>query len=96
VATLLAAGPATAQGWTAEKCSRYGQAWQDTIARLGTAGLGQAFLSAHQAFLDSGCRADVRRACPRSPAEIAVADRMTVLALNAGIAGTFLPFLCRP
>jgi len=92
---LLAALPAHAQSRTDEKCAAYTRAWDDTLAQRGTAGLSQDFLDAHRAFLASGCRADVRHACPRSPAEIAIADRMTLLALNARIAGTFLPFLCR-
>ena len=91
---LLATPPAAAQGWAEEKCARYAQAWEQSVARFGTQGLGADFLGAHRAFIASGCRSDVRAACPRSPAEIAMADRMTLLALNAGISGTFLPFLC--
>ena len=92
---LLAATPAAAQSRTDEKCATYARAWDDTLAQRGTTGLSAEFLGAHRAFLDSGCRSDVRAACPRSPAEITMADRMTLLALNARIAGTFLPFLCR-
>jgi len=33
--------------------------------------------------------------CPRSPEEFARADIMTILAMNAGMASTFLPFACR-
>jgi hypothetical protein len=93
---LLAGAPAAAQGRAEEKCARYAQLWELSVARFGTQGLGPDFLAAHQAFIGSGCRSDVRSAGPRSPAEIAMADRMTLLALNAGISGTFLPFLCRP
>jgi hypothetical protein len=96
MAALLAlpfAGPAQAQDWPAEKCRRYGEAWSAATQRLGTAGLSPGFLAAHAAFIASGCRE--RAACPRSPAEIAMADTMTLLALNAGMSGTFLPFICR-
>ena len=96
---LLAIGwpaAATAQSGSDEKCARYTRAWEESVARLGVAGLSPEFVGAHAAFIASGCRSDVRHACPRGPAEIAMADRMTLLALNAGISGTFLPFLCRP
>ena len=93
-AALLCAGPAWARDWQAEKCRRYGEAWAAASERLGTAGLSPGFLAAHGAFLASGCRE--RTACPRSQAEIAMADTLTLLALNAGMSGTFLPFICRP
>lgn len=57
-------------------------------------GLSPEFVAAHAAFLASGCRA--RAACPRREEEVAMADLMTILAVNAGISGTFLPFVCRP
>jgi hypothetical protein len=93
-AALICAGPAWARDWPAEKCRRYSEAWVAATQRIGTVGLSAEFLAAHGAFLASGCRE--RAACPRSRAEIAMADTMTVLALNAGMSGTFLPFICRP
>jgi hypothetical protein len=33
--------------------------------------------------------------CPRSPAELAMADVMSAAAVNAGATGSFLPFACR-
>ncbi len=90
---LLAASPALAQDWPAEKCRRYSEAWDTATQHRGTAGLSPAFLAAHAAFLGSGCRE--RAACPRSLEDIAMADTMTLLALNAGMSGTFLPFICR-
>ncbi|BDG74191.1 hypothetical protein [Roseomonas fluvialis] len=94
LAGLVFATGAAAQDWPAEKCRRYTQAWSAATQRLGTEGMSPAFLAAHAAFIASGCRD--RAACPRSPAEIAMADTMTLLALNAGMSGTFLPFICRP
>ncbi|NMJ40472.1 hypothetical protein GWK16_04410 [Roseomonas sp. JC162] len=91
---LFAAQPAAARSWTEEKCELYGQAWAEAVRQRGTAGLSPGFLAAHQAFLASGCRD--RGACPRSAGEIAMADLMTVAAVNARISGTFLPFICRP
>ena len=91
------AGPrpeASVRSWTEEKCARYGKGWSELVARRGTSGLGEAFLARHEAFLASGClaRGDV---CPRSAAELDVANILTILAMNAGTASTFLPFACR-
>jgi hypothetical protein len=90
---LLVAAPTQAQDWPAEKCRRYAQAWDAAAEHRGTQGLSPGFLAAHATFLASGCRE--RAVCPRSAAEIAMADTMTLLALNAGMSGTFLPFICR-
>ncbi len=82
------------QSWSEEKCERYKKAWSDVIARRGLRGLGQKFLASHEAFLRSGCtaRADV---CPRSGEELETANILTIAAMNAGMASTFLPFACR-
>jgi hypothetical protein len=83
-----------ARSWTEEKCARYSKVWAELVARWGTAGLGEVFFARHEAFLASGClaRGDV---CPRSAAELDVANILTILATNAGTASTFLPFACR-
>jgi hypothetical protein len=91
---VLVAPTAWAQDWPAEKCRRYAEAWGAAARQQGTVGLSRDFLEAHAAFIASGCRE--RTTCPRSPAEIAMADTLTLLALNAGMSGTFLPFVCRP
>jgi hypothetical protein len=85
---------ASPRSWPDEKCARYRAAWDEAQRRMGRDGLGAEFLARHQAFLDSGCtlRADV---CPRSKAELHIANTLTLRALNAGMAGTFLPFACR-
>jgi hypothetical protein len=80
--------------WTEVKCARYRKAWTDALARRGEQGLGREFIERHEAFLASCCtaRADV---CPRSPEELDLANILTILAMNAGTASTFLPFACR-
>jgi hypothetical protein len=93
LAAPLHAQPAPDNG-TAVKCERYGKAWTQAMARIGRDGLSPAFLERHAAFLASGCtaRADV---CARSEREIAVANAMIIMAMNAGMASTFPPFYCR-
>lgn len=80
--------------WTREKCARYTSAWEEAQRRIGTDGLSEDFLASHEAFIASGClaRADV---CPRTEAELAMANIMVVMAMNAGMASTFPPFACR-
>jgi hypothetical protein len=97
LACAAATSPSLAQDgrtWTQEKCVRYASAWTQALARRGTRGLGPDFLTRHEAFIASGCtaRADV---CPRSAEELDLANILVVAAMNAGTAGTFLPFACR-
>jgi hypothetical protein len=97
VLLMLLAGAAAAEeastAWAVEKCARYGAAWEAVVGGRGTEGLGADFLEAHGAFLDGGCT-ERGAVCPRSPAEIAMADMLTVMAMNEGMASTFLPFRC--
>lgn len=99
VALALASPPrAVAQAepgnWVEVKCARYKTAWEQGLARMGTRGLSREFLERHAAFVASGCtaKADV---CARSDREIALANAMIVMAMNAGMASTFPPFACR-
>lgn len=99
-ALLLAAAalsPASAQeapDWRAEKCERYRKDWREALRRRGPAGLSAEFITGHEAFLAAGCPTpgDV---CPRSREELALANILTIRAMNAGMASTFLPFRCR-
>jgi hypothetical protein len=90
---LATPGAAQTRDWTAEKCSRYSEMWPQALARFGRVGLSEEFLARHEAFIASGCR--TRDVCPRSPQEIAMADVMTIAAMNAGTASSFVPFICR-
>jgi hypothetical protein len=80
--------------WGQVKCERYARAYQDSVARLGAAGLGAGFLSRHEAFLASGCtkQADV---CPQSQEELRLANTLVIRGMNEGMASTFFPFACR-
>ena len=80
--------------WPTEKCERYKAAFTQAVAKQGRAGLGQEFLASHDAFIASNCqaRADV---CARSKEELELANTLVVMAMNRGMASTFLPFYCR-
>ncbi len=94
----LLAGTAWAQdrprSWAEERCARYSQAWGQALDRLGRGGLAQPFLDRHAAFIARGCTPP-RDVCPRSEAELLMADVMSAAAINSGAAGSFLPFACR-
>lgn len=89
-----AAAQTASDSWPDVKCTRYGKAWSYLLTRRGRDGLSQEFIDRHEAFLASRCtaRAEV---CPRSSAELDVANKMVILAMNAGTASTFPPFSCR-
>jgi hypothetical protein len=96
---LIAATSALAQipgakSWSEQKCERYGKAWTQALARRGSKGLSERFLSDHAAFLAGGCEAG-GNVCPRSAEEFDLANIMVVAAMNAGMASTFPPFACR-
>ena len=95
VATGILAEPSApfAQTWSELKCTRYSQAWSEVLARRGTRGLSDPFVASHDAFIASGCL-NQGHVCPRSSDDFALANTMTVLAMNAGTASTFLPFAC--
>jgi hypothetical protein len=84
----------TETGWATEKCRRYRIAWTQLAQRRGRTGLSEQFLASHDAFMARNCE-DPRDVCPRSAAELDVANAMTMAAMNAGTASTFLPFACR-
>lgn len=94
LAGLPAAGQSAPKSWAETKCERYRAAWGEALKRRGTKGIGADFVARHEAFLASGCTTspDV---CPRSAEELDLANVLTIAAMNAGTASTFLPFACR-
>ena len=89
----VSAQPVQQRSWTEEKCVRYKDAWQGALQRWGREGLGTAFLERHEAFIAGGCTGQ-HDVCPRSAKEIELANVLTIRAMNAGMASTFLPFRC--
>lgn len=90
----LAPAGALAQGWSDRKCALYADAAARAFAAAGAEGIGAPFAAGHAAFIASGCTLR-DRLCPQTRQEIALADLLTVLAMNEGMASTFLPFSCR-
>jgi hypothetical protein len=79
--------------WREIKCTRYKAAWLEALRRRGTGGLSQEFIATHDDFVAGGCTAQ-GHVCPRSEAELDLANILTIQAMNFGTASTFLPFAC--
>jgi hypothetical protein len=80
--------------WQTKKCEVYAKALAEILEHVGREGVSERFLAQNQAFIDSGCLADVD-ACPESEAEIEIANGLTIATMNAGAASSFSPFRCR-
>ncbi|MEY8829874.1 hypothetical protein AB9K34_15920 [Sedimentitalea sp. XS_ASV28] len=85
--------PAASDAWTRRKCDLYGAAWQAVLGGYDMTGIRTGFVEKHQSFIDLGCPEDMR-VCAATPEEIRLADVMTILSMNEGMASTFVPFGC--
>ena len=79
--------------WSAQKCALYADGWQWVLSTQDLSGISSAFLTDHQRFIDAGCDHSIE-ICPQSGAEYALADLLTVISMNEGMASTFVPFAC--
>lgn len=84
---------AEADDWTRQKCDLYSAAWQDVEASQGMAGVSDDFLEKNRNFIALGCPESMR-ICAVSPEDIDLANLLTVLSMNEGMASTFVPFGC--
>jgi hypothetical protein len=92
IATL--AQPAFAQdAWQDRKCALYEAAWERALESLGDADMNYNFVATNENFIASGCAENIK-ACPRSDQELEVANLLTLVMMNEGVASTFLPFGC--
>jgi hypothetical protein len=101
-AALASPGTADAQqgadtahrSWQERKCAFYAEAWQELLALSRDTGVSESFIRGNEHFIAAGCSngADI---CSSSPADIALANQLTIAAMNFGTASTFLPFICR-
>lgn len=78
--------------WQATKCRVYAEALQN-ILDGGEEDFSSSFLAENEAFVAAGCVEPVA-VCPRSQADLDAANLLTIAAMNAGAASTFLPFAC--
>jgi len=87
--------PSSGDGWSARKCALYQSAFDDALTMRGTDGIGDGFLRRNEDFIRSGCTTQ-GHVCPQTPEEHALADMLTLMTMNEGMASTFVPFGCKP
>lgn len=75
------------------RCAYYGELVQVALKNIGSSKLTPAFVAEHGAFIEGGCFAD-KAVCPRTPAELAFADILTMMTVSANMGSTFTPFRC--
>jgi hypothetical protein len=84
---------AQAQDWAAQKCVLYTQGWDWVLETQDLTGVRPVFLDAHQQFIDAACDHSVK-ICAETPREVELADMLTIMSMNEGMASTFVPFAC--
>lgn len=93
-AVLLTALPVQAQSeWQTQKCAIYERAWTRALENFGDDNINYNFIATNENFIASGCT-DTIRACPRSERELEIANVLSIVMMNEGVASTFLPFGC--
>lgn len=82
-----------AMNWTEQKCALYAHAFDDAVGMVDADGLSTEFLAWNEAFIAGGCTEYIR-ICPTSAEEYRLADFLTLMTMNEGMASTFAPFGC--
>lgn len=93
LAGIAQAEPTPLSEWSAQKCVLYSEAWDWVLKTQDLSGISSGFLTDHQRFITAGCDHSIE-ICPMSEAEYALADLLTILSMNEGMASTFVPFAC--
>ena len=76
-----------------QKCEIYKRLWVSLTDKTNKAEFSQGFLQSHYDFIAGGC-VDYRGVCPTTAKDLEFANKLTVGAMSAGLASTFLPFKC--
>mgnify|MGYP003674802516 CR=1 FL=1 len=94
IGTLLTAGLAWSQDdWARQKCSLYAEGWEWVLQTQDLADVSAAFIEDHRAFIDADCD-HALKICPLTGGDHLLADLLTVISMNEGMASTFVPFAC--
>lgn len=92
-ASLAHAEPPALSEWTAQKCVLYGESWDWVLRTQDLSDISPRFLTDHQSFIEARCDHSIT-ICPETAAELKLADLLTILSMNEGMASTFVPFAC--
>ncbi|WP_341861433.1 hypothetical protein [Gymnodinialimonas sp. 57CJ19] len=79
--------------WVEQKCVLYQSAWDWAVNSVGAEQISANFIADNDRFVASGCLADIA-VCPTNDAEFELANLLTVMTMNEGMASTFVPFAC--
>lgn len=82
-----------AMSWTEQKCAIYARAFDEAVGMVDADGLSAEFLARNEGFIAGGCTEYIRT-CPTSAEEYRLADILTLMTMNEGMASTFVPFGC--
>lgn len=77
-----------------QKCILYQNAWGDAVNIIGATHLSREFISRNDQFIATGCTGQ-GNVCPKSDQEFEIANMLTMMTMNEGMASTFVPFSCR-
>lgn len=90
---LLSAQQPSTRLSNVEKCEIYKVAFEKVEQNYITHQLSESFRNENRNFIKGGC-VEYAFVCPRSLADIAAANELTVATMNKGLASTFVPFKC--
>ncbi|MEM5585713.1 hypothetical protein WNZ15_24860 [Roseibium sp. AS2] len=98
IALFIAAMPAPAASETREErrsrnCAYYREMVERALENIDTDALSSGFSHAHDGFVAGGCLV-TGAACPKTPADFAFADLLTIMTVSANMGSTFTPFRC--
>jgi hypothetical protein len=77
----------------ARRCAYYQEIVRVAFENVSRSQMRADFIARHDAFIEGGCFAD-KAVCPKTPAEFAFADILTMMTVSANMGSTFTPFRC--
>ncbi|POF32307.1 hypothetical protein [Roseibium marinum] len=89
----VSAAQETRDARRAKNCAYYREMIAHALEGIDGEALSPSFVEEHDAFVAGGCLA-TRPACPKSPADFAFADLLTMMTVSANMGSTFTPFWC--
>lgn len=75
------------------RCGYYRELVRVAFENVDPAGMRPEFIAGHEAFVGDGCFAG-KAVCPKTTAEFAFADILTMMTVSANMGSTFTPFRC--
>ncbi|TYC67220.1 hypothetical protein FMN63_14085 [Stappia sp. BW2] len=93
VMSSLAFAAETHEQKRARRCAYYQEVVRVAFENVSRSQMRPGFVAEHDAFIAGGCFAG-KAVCPKTPAEFAFADILTMMTVSANMGSTFTPFRC--